>query len=293
MENAEQQNKENGMRLGIMSGVFRKYPVEEAARRIRAGGFDCTQLNPDFEGMPYSRYGSASDLTGFTPALRARIRKAFEDAGVEVLSQGAYMELTGEDEAQRRQNIDYFAARLRMMREMGGEVLVTESGRRPEDPAAQRAAWDRLRAALAELLPIARAEGVAIGLEPSRAQVLKDTATAKALLDEFGTDHLKVMIDPANILGLETLDEMFANVAPAIFQGHAKDVLLTGEKPSYPPAGRGEIDYPHYVRLLAQHRVPALVIEYVTEANFPPVRDFLRTVIAANARPFETADERG
>jgi sugar phosphate isomerase/epimerase len=270
------------MRLGIMSSVFRKYPVEEAARRIRESGFDCTQLTPDFEGMAYARYGSASELTGFTPAMRARIRQAFVDAGVEVLSQGAYMELTGEDEAQRRRNIDYFAARLRMMREMGGAVLVTESGRRPEDTDGQRAAWDRLRAALDELLPIARAEGVAIGLEPSRAQVLKDTATAKALLDEFGAEDLKVMIDPANILGLETLDEMFANVGPAIFQGHAKDVLLSGEKPTYPPAGKGEIDYPRYVRLLAQHCVPALVIEYVNEENFPGVRDFLRGVIAAN-----------
>src|ERR1051326_6142344 len=143
------------MRLGIMSSVFRRYPVEEAARRIRESGFDCTQLTPDFEGMAYARYGNASDLTGFTAEMRTRIRRAFAEAGGEVLSQGAYMELTGEDEAQRRRNIDYFAVRLRMMREMGGAVLVTESGRRPEDPAAQRAAWDRLRAALAELLPIA------------------------------------------------------------------------------------------------------------------------------------------
>jgi sugar phosphate isomerase/epimerase len=272
------------MRLGIMSQVFRKSPVEEAARRIREGGFDCTQLNPDFEGMPYSRYGNASDMSRFTAAMRARIRQAFADAGVEVLSQGAYMELTGDDEAQRRANIDYFAARLRMMREMGGEVLVTESGRRPESPDDQRVAWDRLRAALAELLPIARAEGVAIGLEPSRAQVLKDTATARILLNEFGTDHLKVMIDPANILGLETLDEMFANAAPAIFQGHAKDVIISGEQPTYPPAGQGELDYPHYVRLLAAHHIPALVIEYVNEQNFATVRDFLREVIARNAR---------
>jgi sugar phosphate isomerase/epimerase len=264
-----------------MSSVFRRYPVEEAARRLREGGFDCTQLTPDFEGMAFARYGSAVDLTEFTPAMRARIRQAFADAGVEVLSQGAYMELTGEDEPQRRRNIDYFAARLRMMREMGGAVLVTESGRRPEDPAAQRAAWDRLRAALAELLPIAQAEGVAIGLEPSRAQVLKDTATTKALLDEFGAEHLKVMIDPANILGLETLDEMFANVGPSIFQGHAKDVILSGDAPTYPPAGKGELDYPRYVRLLAQHGVPALVIEYVTEANFADTRDFLRGVMAS------------
>src|SRR5256885_1493282 len=194
-----------------MSGIFRRHSVEEAARRLREGGFTCTQLTPEFAEMPFCRYGSAVDLSGLTPAVRGRIRRAFEDQGVEILSQGAYMELTDADEAQRRANMDYFAQRLRMMRELGGEVLVTESGRRPDEPAAQQAAWDRLRAALAELLPIAAAEGVAIGLEPSRAQVLKDTATARALLDEFGTEHLQVMIDPANILGLDTLDQMFAN----------------------------------------------------------------------------------
>ena len=115
--------------------------------------------------------------------------------------------------------------------------------------------------------------------------MLKDTATAKALLDEFGAGHLKVMIDPANILGPESLDQMFAHIGPAIFQGHAKDVILSGDKPTYPPAGKGELDYPHYVRLLEQYRVPALVIEYVTEENYPEVRDFLRRLIAAAAPP--------
>jgi sugar phosphate isomerase/epimerase len=166
-----------------------------------------------------------------------------------------------------------------MMRDLGGEVLVTESGARPEDPAEQDAAWDRLRSALDELLPIAEAEEVSIGLEPSRAQVLKDARTARRLLDEFGTDHLKVMIDPANILGLETLDEMFAVVGHAIFQGHAKDVVLSEEKVRYPPAGQGELDYPRYVQLLRQHGIDALVIEYVTEENFTTVRDFLRGVL--------------
>lgn len=262
-----------------MSGVFRRHPVEEAARLIRAGGFDCTQLTPEFEGMPFCRYGNAVDLTGFTPAMRRRIREAFASEGVEVLSQGAYMDLSTGEEAQRRENLDYFAARLRMMREMGGEVLVTESGPRPEEPAAQHAAWDRFRASFTELLPIAAAEGVAIGLEPSRAQVLKDCATARLLLDEFGSEGLRVMIDPANILGLETLEEMFATVRGAIFQGHAKDVVLGGEKPVYPAAGQGDLDYPLYVRLLREHGVPALVIEYVTEENFASVRDFLRGVI--------------
>lgn len=267
------------MKLGIMSGTFSRHPVEEAARRLREGGFTCTQLSLRFAEMPFDQYGNAVDLSPVTPEILRRIRRAFEDQGIEILSQGAYMELTTEDEAQRRANIDYFARRLRMMREVGGEVLVTESGRRPEAPTEQGPAWNRLRSALAELLPIAADEGISIGLEPSRAQVLKDTGTARALLDEFGTDHLKVMIDPANILGLDTLDQMFADVGHAIFQGHAKDVVLSEEKPRYPPAGQGEVDYPRYVRLLRRHNVDALVIEYVTEENFTIVRDFLRGVL--------------
>lgn len=270
------------MKLGIMSSVFRRHAVEQAAVRLREGGFTCTQLTPEFEGMPFCRYGSAVPLEGCTPDVLRRIRLAFEAAGVEILSQGAYMELTDPEPAQRRANIDYFAARLRMMNAVGGGVLVTESGRRPDEPEQQGAAWDRLRSALSELLPIAAAEGVSIGLEPSRAQVLSDTAAARLLLDEFGTEHLKVMIDPANTLGRESLDEMFERVGFAIFQGHAKDVILSGEKPVYPAAGQGDLDYPHFVSLLRQHGVEALVIEYVTEENFAPVRDFLRGVLAGN-----------
>ena len=56
------------------------------------------------------------------------------------------------------------------------------------------------------------------------------------------------------------------------------------ERPAYPPAGQGELDYPRFVQLLARDAVPALVIEYVTEENFAGVRDFLLGVIAAQER---------
>jgi sugar phosphate isomerase/epimerase len=72
---------------------------------------------------------------------------------------------------------------------------------------------------------------------------------------------------------------MFQRVGGAIFQGHAKDVIISGEKPVYPAAGQGELDYPHYVSLLRQHGVDALVIEYVTEENFAGVRNFLLRVL--------------
>ena len=62
------------------------------------------------------------------------------------------------------------------------------------------------------------------------------------------------------------------------------DVILSGEKPVYPAAGQGEVDYPHYVRLLRDHGVDALVIEHVTEENFAPVRDFLRGVMRDQPR---------
>src|SRR3569833_3986776 len=101
------------MKLGIMSATFRAHPIVEAARRLREGGFTCTQRTPEFAGLECYRYGRAADLSGLTPEVRRRIRNAYAAEGVEVLSQGAYMERTDPDEGQRRANIVYFAARLR------------------------------------------------------------------------------------------------------------------------------------------------------------------------------------
>ena len=65
------------MKLGIMSAVFRGHPIEEAARRLREGGFTCTQLTPEFAGLDCYRYGRAADLSGLTPGVRRRIRDAY------------------------------------------------------------------------------------------------------------------------------------------------------------------------------------------------------------------------
>ncbi|HIE51033.1 MAG TPA: sugar phosphate isomerase/epimerase [Armatimonadetes bacterium] len=263
------------MKLGLMSNVFRAYSPEEAAQKIQEAGFTAVQLSLWFKDVQFYRYGSHVDLSGLTSDLCRRVREAFTRRGLELVALGGYTDLVSADEEQRRANVHYLQELMRRMPELGVRVLVTESGR-SLDPGA----GERLHESFLALLPVAEEVGVIIGLEPSRTQVIKDSITARRLLDELGSERVKVMLDPANILVPDTLETMFNLLGSDTIQGHAKDVLFGPEgKPSYPPAGQGQLDYPRYLRLLREYGVETLVIEYVNETNYLQVRDFLRGVL--------------
>ena len=82
------------------------------------------------------------------------------------------------------------------------------------------------------------------------------------------------MLDPANLLPNNSVDEMFAQLSQYIAGIHAKDRKIGVH--GGVPAGDGDLDYARFVQLCEEH-VPHLpiVIEYVTEENFLAAKNHL------------------
>jgi sugar phosphate isomerase/epimerase len=147
-------------------------------------------------------------------------------------------------------------------------------------------AWTDLVASMREAVQVAEEYGVTLAFEPEVSNVVDSAIKARRLLDEMGSPNLKVTMDGANIYHAgelprqrEILDEAFALLGDDIALAHAKDIDRDGEA-GHLAAGKGLLDYPHYLSLLDQFKpdVP-LILHGLTEAELPESLAFIRRAL--------------
>jgi sugar phosphate isomerase/epimerase len=86
------------------------------------------------------------------------------------------------------------------------------------------------------------------------------------------------LLDPANLLELNDLEEMFDQLTPWIDCLHAKDRKHHVERGV--PAGQGDLDYLKFVSLAAQRTPKApLILEYVGPNDYQQTLQHLRNTM--------------
>jgi hypothetical protein len=97
----------------------------------------------------------------------------------------------------------------------------------------RRSTWDALIAALGQAVRIADRHEVTLAVEPEIHNVVHSVSKARRLLDEIDSSWLKIVIDPANLVGEsilaridEILDEAFDWLGRDIVLAHAKDPCI-------------------------------------------------------------------
>jgi sugar phosphate isomerase/epimerase len=101
------------------------------------------------------------------------------------------------------------------------------------------------------------------------------------LLDELKSPRLKIILDPANLFEIATLEEQKRLVAEAvdllaesIVMGHAKDRSATG---GFTAAGKGVLDYPYYLACMKRIHFDGTIVTHGLSANDAgEVASFLR-----------------
>jgi sugar phosphate isomerase/epimerase len=142
-------------------------------------------------------------------------------------------------------------------------------------------------ACVREATDIARQTGVFLGFEPEVNNVVDSAQKSRRLIDEIGSPHLKVTIDPANIFHAgelprmkEILDEAFALLGKDIVMAHAKDLDHDGDA-GHLAAGQGKLDYDRYLSLLHAYDFKGpLLLHGLSEAQVPGCVAFLREKLA-------------
>jgi sugar phosphate isomerase/epimerase len=275
------------VQIGILLGTFARLTLEARLDAVKACGLDCVQVSLDCAGLPAMPEEISSELAG-------RIRRDAAARGITIASVQGTFNMSDPDAEHRRTGL----RRLRVLAEacpqLGTSKIHLCTGTRDRENMWRRhpdndlpAAWQDMAACVREAADIARQAGVVLGFEPEVNNVVDSAQKARRLLDEIGSPHLKVTIDPANIFHTgelprmrEMLDEAFALVGKDIVMAHAKDLDHDGDA-GHLAAGQGKLDYDRYLSLLHTYGFKGpLLLHGLSEAQVPGCVAFLRERLA-------------
>lgn len=242
------------MRIGIFSKTFTGATLGVVLAAARRAGFSAAQYNMACSGL------AAMPEVIDTPIAQA-VAMASRESAVEIVAVSGTYNMIHPDPVVRAAG----HARLEVLAaacvSLGTNLITLCTGSRDaqdqwrahsENGTPQ--AWRDLLASMEVAVDIAERHGIDLGIEPELANVVSSAARARTLIDEIGSARLRVVLDPANLFEVATDKEQREIVARAvdlladrISLGHAKDRRVDG---SFTTAGRGVLDYPHYLACL-------------------------------------------
>jgi sugar phosphate isomerase/epimerase len=274
--------KEN-IRLGIDAGVYAQFPVEEAARRMQADGFRsvlCAYRFADVHFDPLAPDWKAVE----------KILASFERHGITIAAVFGYVNLVDPNLARRKVSEARLKFLLENAKRLGCCNVSTETGTfneksqwldAPENFTEE--GFRQCREAFKKWAEVAEKAGAILSIEAYWRNCIDSIDRAERLFREVDSPALKLVMDPCNYLRKEDLPkmqpmlkDMFKRLGDRIVVAHAKDVKAAAEGTDLPAAGRGVLDYPLYLRLLAQLGRPVdLLLEHLTLDDMPRAREYL------------------
>jgi sugar phosphate isomerase/epimerase len=257
--------------------------VAEAARRIKADGFTGVLTG-------YSFADARFDPLAPDWKVAERIVGAFDRQGVRIVQVFGYVNVVSPDPAKLQRGQDRMETLIKNWKRLGCSNISTETGtfnlksdwiEAPQNATEQ--GYLQCRAVLEKLARLAEKAGAVVSIEPYWRNVIDSIGRAERLFREVNSPALKLVMDPCNYFRKEELpqmrpmlEDMFRRLGPQIVVAHAKDVKASADATDLPAAGRGVLDYPLYLRLLAQlGREMHLVVEHVELKDVPRARDYV------------------
>jgi len=274
--------------IGIFARCFPRPDLDGVLDAVVEHGIAAVQLNLACAGMetvPVPERLSAGQCSA--------IRRALDERGLKAAALSATFNAIDPVPRRRREMTGRCAGLIRQAPLLGVPLVTLCTGSRdPQDKwrwhpdNASPEAWADLHATLGRLVPAAESAGVVLGIEPEQGNVVRSARLARRLLDEVQSDHLKIVMDGANLLTLESLprmraalEEAFELLGPDVASVHAKDFAADPSDP-YPAAGTGRLDFDAYFELAARSSYDGPVILHnVPEAQVPQSVVFVRRLL--------------
>lgn len=273
--------------VGIATFGFPEQSNQELARELATAGIDMVQLFLAQSDSNYWVYNGRSDLSDLSPQRCQDIAGVYRDEGIAIHSLGVYTNLLHPDEEERKANLDYFEGMFRVGAAMGVNCFITESGHYDPPPEERTRiyhfrdeVWTRMVDAGKELARRAEAHDAVVLFEPYYLGFLASARRSRLFLEAVGSPRIRALLDAANLLEVNALEEMFGQLAPYVDCLHAKDRKLHVQRGV--AAGQGDLDYREYVALAAAHAPHApFILEYVGMANYKEALAVLHAAIQA------------
>jgi len=242
------------MKLGIFSKTFLCSTLEESLAAIAAHGLESVQFNWESAGLD-EMPAAVSDQ------LCISIRQELQKNRLELAAvSGTFNMIHPVHRADGMRRLRSLAGACSSL---GTRLITLCTGTRdlenkwrfhPDNQTPE--AWSDMLDAMSEAAGIAEEHDVVLVFEPEVNNIVDSAQKARRLLDEIASDHLKVVIDGANLFHKgelprmrEILDEAFQLLGDDILLAHGKDLERDGDA-GHQAAGTGVLDYAHYLRCL-------------------------------------------
>jgi len=256
------------MNLGVRAHDFGRLPAGDLAGRIAGHGFTCVQLAP-----PKAIAGFEPERENLTPHNARRICGEFRRHGIAIAVLGCYINLAGPDAALRRRELDRFKEYLRRAGDFGCALVGTETGSLNPNYSAHpgnrgEEAFQLVRAGVRELADEAERSGASVGIEGVERYVISDARRLRRLIEEVGSDRVRVIFDPVNLLSPENhadqdeiIRETFDLLGDRIAVIHAKDFVVEAGRLRSVRSGRGRLNHTLLAELIRARtpQVPVLL----------------------------------
>lgn len=242
------------MRLGIFARTFPGHDPASVLASVAAAGYSCTQYNMTCSGLP-------SMPDAISPHEAARVAEASAGTGIAIVAVSGTYNMIHPDPRTRadgQRRLEVLAASCAGLSTglitlcTGTRDPVDQWKRHPDNDTA--AAWHDLLTAMEVAISIADRHDVGLGIEPELGNVVSSATKARSLIDTMQSPRLKVVMDAANLFEVATMQQQRDVVSSAIdlladriILAHAKDRTADG---GFTTAGKGVLDYAHYVRRL-------------------------------------------
>jgi len=234
------------MKIGARAHDFGRMSESELPKAIKQAGFDAVQL-------AFTK--AITGIEKFEDITERHVEKAREEFAkndLEISVLGCYIEPSVLDTEKRLHNVENFKKGLEHAKALGVKIVGTEttnfnitgSDRKREE------IYQILKDSVLRMVEKAEKEDVIVGIETVAEHTLNTPQLTRRLLDEVGSNKLKVIFDPVNLILPHTVNDqekifgdMFELVGKDIVAVHLKDVVMENNEKVWRNIGNGIVNY--------------------------------------------------
>lgn len=275
------------MKISYRAHDYGKTTADELAKRVAKHGFTGVQLvlNKAIEGE--------SGLAGTLNKEKCnKIRKAFNDNGLEITMMGAYFNPVHSNKELVRDLIAKFKEHLKYAKEFGASYVGTETGSFNDDKWTYNPlnrteeAYNEVRRIFTDLALEAKNNDCYMAIEGAYGHCMYSPDQLKRLYNDINNGHVKIIVDIYNYLDIsnyeeqrEIFDRCIELFKDEIVIFHLKDFIIEDGKLKQVGLGQGILDLEYFLPRMRKYCPKAtLVFEGVKPEDIDSSLNFVHKV---------------
>lgn len=249
------------MNIGIRAHDIENLPLEELVQVIAGKGLTSVQL-----ALSKSLEAVNTELGSLSPGLARYVASAFSKHNVQIAVLGCYFNMIHPDLVERKKGLERFKEHIRYARDFGCNIVATETGNvnaeifYTEENFKEEPFLEVVES-VRELVKEAEKFGVIVGVEAGVNHPVYSSKVMKRLLDSIDSNNLQVILDPVNLLTIDTYqnqEEIFQEAmdlfGDRVVILHAKDFVIEDNQLVPTAVGKGLLNFDYILNVLKKKK---------------------------------------